>query len=164
MYKALLLVLLFTVACKTAEKFDARMNRLALGMSPEAVSAIVGPPELREAKTGSERWLYGLSGPVSEQRYILFTDGKVAEFGRNMGPAPTTTPGNSDQINPISAAPSIPKEIGQACKEDDDCESKRCHLKVCAGKNNCSVLVGKPCANNTQCCSGLCDFGFCRQK
>jgi hypothetical protein len=159
-----LFIMILLVACKTAEpRFDSKMNQLNLGMAPEAVSQILGAPELREASEDKEKWLYNLREPLAEQRFVLFTGGKVSAFGRTQSvtaPQAVPTLEKSDQLNPNST----PRPIGEACKEDQECESQNCHFKRCSGKNNCSVPEGRVCGDDNQCCTGFCNFGICRKK
>ena len=130
--------------------FDQKFNTLQKSMALPDVKNLLGPPDLRELKGDLETWHYNQNGG----RIVIFDKSGIVEFGREQNPSVSQTP-----VEPIL----VNLDIGQACKEDKQCTSQNCHFHICSGKNNCAVPIGKICAVNSDCCTGLCDFGKCKK-
>jgi len=149
----ILIALLISTAFAAPTAFDQKFNTLEKGMGPAQVKALLGPPDLREAKGTTETWHYY----QNEGRQVIFDGGKVTEFGKEQ-PAPPPTP----TLGP-TAVPHILR-IGDECKKNLECQSDNCHFGRCSGKNNCSVPAGQQCATDNDCCDGRCDFQKCKKR
>jgi hypothetical protein len=68
----------------------SRMDEVHAGMTPEQVSAVMGPPDGTTATAGRECSRYTVlkdfwsrtPWSMSDPYYVCYTDGKVATFGR----------------------------------------------------------------------------------
>lgn len=147
-------------ASASPSTFDQKFNKLDVGESTDKVQKRLGDPTLREVVEGIEIWHYSSGVTLSTPKKVDFKNKKVIGFSQDEAAI--------ELLN--TSKPAVPEEdfvtrkIGDECKVDRQCESKNCHFKICAGKNNCTLVVDDVCANNKDCCTGFCDFGKCKER
>ena len=88
--KQLILALSMTALLTGCAGEARNIDRVQAGMSPDQVSAIIGPPDTVSHSPGKECAYYSLlkdfwsrvPWSVSDRYYVCFDEGKVASFGK----------------------------------------------------------------------------------